>query len=312
MSNFTIRPCGPLPVTAERSIPFCSASRRASGEAKIRPPSAALAAGAGAAAGAAAGFGASAFGASAAFAGSGALASAFGAATGAGALSPSPASRAIGVLTFTPSVPSATSRSSTTPSSTASTSMVALSVSISAITSPELTVSPFFTCHLARVPSSMVGDRAGIRTSMDMSSPGSSGARLKFGEVGRRPAGLASDGAFLGGFVVVDHGLRGAPFEAWQVDPGDVQDGVAFAVDLDRGAHVAAAVHADQIVRLAVAEAVVGQPAGEADRGVRMARRDGPVAPAEAALAGAQRQVRRRDALDLDAHRAAVALAVQP
>src|SRR6185437_10510887 len=59
-----------------------------------------------------------------------------------------------------PSVPSGTSSSSTVPSSTASTSMVALSVSISAITSPDFTASPFFTCHLASVPSSMVGDRA--------------------------------------------------------------------------------------------------------------------------------------------------------
>ena len=44
--------------------------------------------------------------------------------------------------------------------------MVALSVSISAITSPALTVSPTFTCHLASVPSSMVGESAGIRTSV--------------------------------------------------------------------------------------------------------------------------------------------------
>ena len=51
---------------------------------------------------------------------------------------PRPFSRAIGALTFTPSVPSGTRSASTTPSSTASTSMVALSVSISAITSPDL------------------------------------------------------------------------------------------------------------------------------------------------------------------------------
>src|SRR3546814_6802957 len=49
------------------------------------------------------------------------------------------------------------------PSSTASTSMVALSVSISAMTSPELISSPSFTSHLASVPSVMVGDSAGIR-----------------------------------------------------------------------------------------------------------------------------------------------------
>ena len=50
-----------------------------------------------------------------------------------------------------------------TPSSTASTSIVALSVSISAIKSPELTSSPSLTNHLAKVPSSIVGLRAGIK-----------------------------------------------------------------------------------------------------------------------------------------------------
>ncbi len=49
------------------------------------------------------------------------------------------------------------------PSSTASTSIVALSVSISAITSPDLTLSPSFFSHLARLPFSIVGDSAGIR-----------------------------------------------------------------------------------------------------------------------------------------------------
>src|SRR5271166_5097142 len=66
------------------------------------------------------------------------------AAGGAGALptaeadtsSPFTASTAIGVLTGTPSVPSGTRICASFPSSTASTSMVALSVSISAITSP--------------------------------------------------------------------------------------------------------------------------------------------------------------------------------
>src|SRR5690606_16333171 len=66
-------------------------------------------------------------------------------------------------FTFTPSVPAGTTMRPSTPSSAASTSMVALSVSISAITSPELTLSPSFFSHLARVPSVMVGDNAGIR-----------------------------------------------------------------------------------------------------------------------------------------------------
>src|SRR5690606_10075952 len=78
------------------------------------------------------------------------------------ALSPSSSSTAITALTFTFSAPSPTRILPMMPSSTASTSMVALSVSISAITSPEETVSPSLTCHLARVPSSIVGDRAGI------------------------------------------------------------------------------------------------------------------------------------------------------
>src|SRR5262249_60525710 len=41
--------------------------------------------------------------------------------------------------------------------------MVALSVSISAITSPALTASPSFLSHLARLPFSIVGESAGIR-----------------------------------------------------------------------------------------------------------------------------------------------------
>jgi hypothetical protein len=53
--------------------------------------------------------------------------------------SPSAAITPIGVLTATFSVPSATRILASTPSSTASTSMVALSVSISAMTSPALT-----------------------------------------------------------------------------------------------------------------------------------------------------------------------------
>ncbi|MCY1453924.1 hypothetical protein D9M71_709500 [compost metagenome] len=99
----------------------------------------------------------------AAAAGAAGAASALGA--GAGATS-SPARRAIGVLTFTFSEPSGTRISSTSPSSTASTSIVALSVSISAITWPADTVSPALICHLVSVPSSIVGDSAGIRMSV--------------------------------------------------------------------------------------------------------------------------------------------------
>ena len=54
------------------------------------------------------------------------------------------------------------------PSSVASTSMVALSVSISAMMSPDLMRSPSSFTHLARLPFSMVGDSAGIKTWIGM------------------------------------------------------------------------------------------------------------------------------------------------
>src|SRR5664280_626539 len=121
---------------------------------------AAFGAGAAANAGVAAGFGA---GASAAF--GGALAAPAPAAL---TSSPSPASTAMTSLTATSWVPSGTRILAIVPSSTASTSMVALSVSISAITSPDLTLSPSFLSHLARLPFSIVGDSAGISTSIGM------------------------------------------------------------------------------------------------------------------------------------------------
>jgi hypothetical protein len=66
-------------------------------------------------------------------------------------------------LTLTPWVPLATTILPSVPSSTASTSMVALSVSISAMTSPALILSPSFFNHFARLPSVIVGDSAGMR-----------------------------------------------------------------------------------------------------------------------------------------------------
>jgi len=75
------------------------------------------------------------------------------------------------VPTATPSVPSSTLISATVPSSTASNSIVALSVSISAMMSPAATVSPTFTSHLASVPSSMVGESAGILIAMGIENP---------------------------------------------------------------------------------------------------------------------------------------------
>jgi hypothetical protein len=74
----------------------------------------------------------------------------------------SPSREAMGVLTFTSAVPSATSSFDTLPVSTASTSMVALSVSTSQMTSPAFTCWPSLTRHLASLPLSMVGERVGI------------------------------------------------------------------------------------------------------------------------------------------------------
>src|SRR5690606_5916193 len=82
----------------------------------------------------------------------------------ASAFSPSSSNTAISVLAATFSVPSLISNLPTTPSSTASTSIVALSVSISAMTLPGLTLSPSLTFHAAKVPSVIVGLSAGIRT----------------------------------------------------------------------------------------------------------------------------------------------------
>src|SRR5712671_6948452 len=80
------------------------------------------------------------------------------------ASSPSPRMTAIGVLTATSAVPSGTRICPSVPSSVASTSMVALSVSISAMMSPDFTLSPWCFTHLARFPFSIVGDSAGINT----------------------------------------------------------------------------------------------------------------------------------------------------
>ena len=149
----TMRPLGPLPLISVRSIPCSAAMRRASGLARTRSI---RGAGATFATGAAIGAGA-------------AIAAGADAGTAVGAVSSSsPASVAITVPTLTPSLPSATSIEAITPSSTASNSIVALSVSISARMSPEATLSPALTSHLARVPSSMVGESAGILMAIGM------------------------------------------------------------------------------------------------------------------------------------------------
>ena len=190
MSAFTIRPLGPEPFNAERSMPACLAMRRASGETKILSPpvswplpdrcgegAAAGLADADAASGTAAGAPvspASCFGAFCS--GDGFGCSAFRCSAGlvagapAGTSSPSSTSMAIGSFTFTPAVPSPTRILPSTPSSTASTSIVALSVSISAMTSPAWTGSPSFFSQRASVPSVIVGLSAGIRMLVGISS----------------------------------------------------------------------------------------------------------------------------------------------
>ena len=87
------------------------------------------------------------------------------------ALSPSSSNMAMVVLTLTFSLPAATRMRPILPSSKASTSIVALSVSISAITSPLRTSVPSSTSHFDNVPSSIVGDSAGILISTAMISP---------------------------------------------------------------------------------------------------------------------------------------------
>jgi hypothetical protein len=112
--------------------------------------------------------------------------------------SPSSASTAIGVLTATLSVPSATRILASTPSSTASTSMVALSVSISARMSPALTGSPSFLSHFASLPCSIVGERAGIRMSVAMGDsvdPGVGRAGSGAGQGQGRPRSRGRPGA---------------------------------------------------------------------------------------------------------------------
>ena len=153
-----MRPPGPEPWRRERSMPRSMATLRASGEAFTRAPFAegrgagrgvegapeemALAAGAGAA------------GADAGWA----------AAEAAGFLADSvePPSRvAMGSPTFT-TPPSGMRISVSVPSSKASISIVALSVSTSAMTSPMEILSPVFLCHLTSVPSSMVSLNLGM------------------------------------------------------------------------------------------------------------------------------------------------------
>ena len=100
---------------------------------------------------------------------------------------------AIGVLTATPSVPAGTRILPKVPSSTASTSIVALSVSISAITSPERTASPSCFTQRARLPSVIVGDRAGISIGVGIEfSLRAGSARVAFSGAGAQASARTS------------------------------------------------------------------------------------------------------------------------
>src|SRR6516162_5591376 len=82
--------------------------------------------------------------------------------------------------------------------------MVALSVSISAMTSPVLTVSPSFLSHLARLPFSMVGDSAGMRMLMGMSAD-----RAGLAEIGRAfHLGLEHGPHFLDHLLLAHRGFE--------------------------------------------------------------------------------------------------------
>src|SRR5436190_3952429 len=155
--------------------------RRASGLTKTRPPltwagadrSAGAAGGCAGGAGAGSVFGVTPVGGAADAAArcplpDGALAVNFSSAAGS---SPSSSSSAIGSCTLMPCAPSGTMILPMRPSSAASYSIVALSVSISAMTSPACTSSPSFFSQRARLPSVIVGDRAGIRISIGMCCP---------------------------------------------------------------------------------------------------------------------------------------------
>ena len=66
--------------------------------------------------------------------------------------------------------PSSAASLATVPSSKAWSSIVALSVSMSASTSPDDTLSPTLTFHLTTVPCSMVSDKRGMVTGIGMTN----------------------------------------------------------------------------------------------------------------------------------------------
>mmetsp|Transcript_36629 Transcript_36629/g.73919 ORF Transcript_36629/g.73919 Transcript_36629/m.73919 type:complete len:248 (-) Transcript_36629:135-878(-) len=176
-SEAVMRPPGPVPTTPARSIPRSSASDLASGDATMRSPVAAAAAGEADGAGEATGVGVDAA--------AGAAAGAAAEATGAETL---PTSASFSTMRATGAPTSAVSPSSTKilpmkPLSKDSTSMSALSDSTTITMSPASTLSPSPFIHCTILPSFIVDDSAGIAIGVD-GGPDAAGA-----------AGAASAGA---------------------------------------------------------------------------------------------------------------------
>jgi hypothetical protein len=79
-------------------------------------------------------------------------------------------------------LPAAMESSPMVPSSKVCSSIVALSVSMSAMTWPDLTLSPGLTCHLTMVPTSMVSERRGMVMLVGMG-----GSRYPNGQIAKLP-----------------------------------------------------------------------------------------------------------------------------
>src|SRR3954454_2154514 len=160
-SSATIRPSGPVPRTARRSIPRSRARRRASGEALTRPLAAAVAAPSGDGAG-------SDRGSSSAF--SSLLLASVGGAASATSGTSSPSAPMKATVCPTGTSPSATAILSRTPAASASTSCVTLSVSSSNSGSPFCTGSPSDLSQRTIVPDSIPWPSRGRMTSVATAS----------------------------------------------------------------------------------------------------------------------------------------------
>ncbi len=172
ISFFTTRPPGPVPCRAARSSPLASAILRARGEALIR--SAPVVGG-----GTGAGTDRDSPDPSSAAATGAGMSVVSGLSSASPSPSPavsSPSSRKMARVAPIAAVPPSSTRiSERIPSSNASIAMVALSVSISAISSPISTSSPTCLSHLTTVPSVMVSESFGISILIAMESRGVAG-----------------------------------------------------------------------------------------------------------------------------------------